>query len=84
MNQQSRYITFKSFKRGGILSELQVLLSVSLECYGSLVPERIKVHKMTARFTKKTVSEKYLGVILSNQLDQGSIVMVRLQDKCKS
>lgn len=82
MNQQSRYI--KCFKRGRIPSEPQVLVLVTLECYGSLVPERIKVHKMTASFTKKAVSEKYMGVITNNQLDQGSTVMVRLQDKCNS
>lgn len=61
MNQQSKYITFKSFKRGGIPSELHILILVGLECYGSLVPKRTKVHKMTASFTKKALSKKYLG-----------------------
>lgn len=47
----------KGFKRGGILSELQVLVLASLEYHGSLVPERAKVHMMSANFTKKSLSE---------------------------
>lgn len=68
MNQWSRYTTFKSFKRGGIPSKLEVLVLASLECYGSLVPERTKVHKITASFTKKEVNVKYLGAMINNQL----------------
>lgn len=42
------------------------------------------VPKKTCQFLQKDVSEKYLGVMMNNLLDQGFIVKARLQNKCKS
>lgn len=53
LNQQFRYITFNSFKRGGIPSKPPVLPLVSPECYVSL-SERNKSTQDDRRLYQKS------------------------------